>query len=119
MEYCSIDAWPMDSTKRSLLIHLGFLGLYFMNSFHRTYDMGAQPMGAPGWPEFALLTASMDRKRMVLIHLSTVSFETSCFSTAAARTTTARAARNGLPAVAGFLVLNFICILLSTLTARS
>ncbi len=33
--------------------------------------IGAQPMGSPGWPEFAFSTASMARKRMVLIDNST------------------------------------------------
>src|SRR2546425_771842 len=28
--------------------------------------MSAQPMGRPGWPEFAFWTASMERTRMVL-----------------------------------------------------
>ena len=35
--------------------------------------MGAQPMGSPGWPELALFTPSIDRKRIVLMALNSSS----------------------------------------------
>src|SRR3954468_17631724 len=33
----------------------------------RTYASGARPIGAPGWPEFAFSTASIDSVRIVFI----------------------------------------------------
>ena len=35
-------------------------------AIHGTVAMSAQPMGRPGWPEFAFSTASMERKRIAL-----------------------------------------------------
>ena len=35
-EYCSMDPWPADSTKRSRLKKYGFFGFSFMVSFHST-----------------------------------------------------------------------------------
>lgn len=51
-----------DSTKRSRLTQLGFLGLKLMNLLNITWATGAIPMGAPGWPELALNVASTWRK---------------------------------------------------------
>ena len=36
-----------------------------------TCVMGAQPMGAPGWPELAFSTMSAASVRIVLMHRST------------------------------------------------
>lgn len=47
-----------DRTKRSRFTQLGFLGLKDINLLKRTWEAGARPMGAPGWPEFALVVAS-------------------------------------------------------------
>jgi hypothetical protein len=47
-----------ERTNRSRLSHFGFLGLKVMNLLNRTWATGAIPMGAPGWPEFALKVAS-------------------------------------------------------------
>lgn len=47
-----------DRTKRSLLTQSGFLGLKVINLLNRTCANGAQPIGAPGCPEFALNVAS-------------------------------------------------------------
>lgn len=47
-----------ERTKRSRLTQSGFLGLKFMNLLNRTWATGAMPIGAPGWPEFALEVAS-------------------------------------------------------------
>lgn len=63
-----MQPWPADSTKRSRLNHLGFLGLYRIKRSQRTNAIGAAPIGSPGWPEFAFCTASMARKRMEFIH---------------------------------------------------
>ena len=37
---------------------VGLFGLCFRNSLHNIVAISAIPMGAPGCPEFALLTAS-------------------------------------------------------------
>lgn len=47
-----------DRTKRSRLTQSGFFGLNVMNLLKRTWATGAIPIGAPGWPEFALKVAS-------------------------------------------------------------
>jgi len=54
-----------ESTNLSLLTHSGFLGLKVMNLLKRTWAEGARPMGAPGWPEFALNVASTWKKEAV------------------------------------------------------
>ncbi len=66
--YCSIDACPFDSTKRSRLNHSGFPGLYRRNRVHSTYASGASAIGVPGCPEFAFCTASIASVRIVSIH---------------------------------------------------
>jgi hypothetical protein len=58
---------PYERTKRSRLAQSGFLGLKFMNLLKRTWETGAMPIGAPGWPELALKVASTARVRMVLM----------------------------------------------------
>ena len=47
-----------ERTKRSRLTQSGFLGLKLMNLLNKTWATGAMPIGAPGWPEFALNVAS-------------------------------------------------------------
>ena len=71
-----MEPWPAESTNLSRLNQNGFAGLWCMNSFQSRYAIGAQPMGIPGWPELALLTASMDRKRIALIAVRTSSWLT-------------------------------------------
>lgn len=44
-----------------------------MNLLKRTWDMGANPMGAPGWPELALPGISTAKVRIVLIHFQSSS----------------------------------------------
>src|ERR1700722_5502349 len=61
-----MEAWPFDSTKRSRSHQVGLPGLYLSTSRHSTSAMSAMPMGAPGWPELAFWTASIDRARMAL-----------------------------------------------------
>ena len=61
---------------RSRLAHLKLPGLCFMHSFHTTYDIGAQPIGRPGWPELAFSTPSMERNRIAFTHLFTSSSDT-------------------------------------------
>ncbi len=65
MEYNSIDAWPAERTKRSRFGHSGFAGSYFKMRCHRVYATAAKPIGAPGCPELAFCTASMDKVRIV------------------------------------------------------
>jgi hypothetical protein len=47
-----------ERTNLSRLSQWGFLGLKVMNLLNRTWATGAMPIGAPGWPEFALKVAS-------------------------------------------------------------
>jgi len=61
---------PADSTKRSRLMNLGFLGLNRRCLSKSAKAVGAMPMGIPGWPLDAFSTASMARKRIVLTHVS-------------------------------------------------
>ena len=65
-EYSSMEAWPFESTNRSRSHQVGLPGLNLSTSRHRTSAMSAMPMGAPGWPELAFWTASMERARMAL-----------------------------------------------------
>jgi len=44
-----------------------------MTLSHRTWAIGAQPMGAPGWPELAFWTMSAVRQRTVLMHFQLMS----------------------------------------------
>src|SRR5450631_4611611 len=61
-----MEAWPFDSTKRSRSHQVGLPGLNLSTSRHSTSAISAIPMGAPGWPELAFWTASIDRARMAL-----------------------------------------------------
>src|SRR5579863_2526343 len=61
-----MEAWPFDSTKRSRSHQYGLPGLNLSTSRHSTSAMSAIPMGAPGWPELAFWTASIERARMAL-----------------------------------------------------
>ena len=45
----------------------------FMNLLNRTWDIGAMPIGAPGWPELALAGISTAKQRIVLIHFQSSS----------------------------------------------
>src|SRR5690606_2827640 len=62
-EYRSMDAWPADRTKRTRSHQRGLAGECFRCPVNRVYPTGARPMGAPGCPEFAFCTASMERTR--------------------------------------------------------
>ena len=66
MAYSSIEAWPADSTKRSRSGHAGSAGLWRRWRVKSTYARGASPIGAPGCPELACSTASIDSARMVV-----------------------------------------------------
>src|SRR5271169_5913479 len=61
-----MDAWPFERTKRSRSHHPGFPGLNLSTSRQSTSATSASPMGAPGWPELAFWTASIDKARMAL-----------------------------------------------------
>src|SRR6187397_711023 len=58
-------AWPALRTKRSRSGQSGCVGAWRRNLVHRTYAIGAAPIGAPGCPEFAFWTASIESVRMV------------------------------------------------------
>ena len=55
------------------LTQVEFFGLQLRNRLNSKCAMGAIPMGAPGWPEFALLTVSTASVRIVLMHSSSFS----------------------------------------------
>src|SRR6187397_2748130 len=54
-------AWPALNTKRSRSGQSGWVGAWRRNRVQRTYAIGA----APGCPEFAFWTASIESVRMV------------------------------------------------------
>src|SRR5262245_45986958 len=62
-----MEAWPLDSTKRSRFGQIGSTGSNRMTRFQSVYTSGANAIGVPGCPDFACCTASIDRVRMVLI----------------------------------------------------
>src|SRR6516164_3226841 len=66
MEYSSIEAWPIDSTKRSRSGQMGFCGSNRRWRCQSAYATGAMAIGVPGWPELACWTASIASVRMVL-----------------------------------------------------
>ena len=68
-EYKSIDPCPLERTNLSLLNQFGLFGLCLRNSLHRIVAMSAIPMGAPGCPEFALLTASKLKNLIALANV--------------------------------------------------
>ena len=49
----SIDAWPTDSTKRSLSAQAGSAGLCLRCLVQSRYPSGASAIGVPGCPELA------------------------------------------------------------------
>ena len=59
----SMEACPAESTKRSRLLHSGFAGLWRRCRVQSRYPTGASPMGAPGCPELAFCTASIESTR--------------------------------------------------------
>ena len=61
-----MEACPLESTKRSRSTHSGCAGLYLRKSPHRTWAMSAIPIGAPGCPDLARSTASIESARMQL-----------------------------------------------------
>src|SRR6476469_6706447 len=61
-----MEPWPLDRTKRSRSAQCGLAGLWRRWRPHRATAMSAMPMGAPGWPELACWTASMDSARIAL-----------------------------------------------------
>ncbi len=58
----------------SRFIQEGLLGLWRKKRSHNTYAIGAAPRGKPGWPDFAFSTASTAKKRIVLMHSSSIFF---------------------------------------------
>lgn len=73
MVYCKAHAWPLLRTNRSRFHHPTLEGANFIISVHKRWAMGAQPMGAPGWPELAAWGWSAETARMVLTHFSSKS----------------------------------------------
>src|SRR5262249_18336793 len=65
-----MEAWPIDSTKRSRLGQMGSSGSKRRKGCQRQEGAGAMARGVPGGPELAACTASMDRVGMVLMHWS-------------------------------------------------
>src|SRR5271166_3728920 len=65
----SIEACPLESTKRSRLGQIGSCGSKRMARFQIVYTSGASAMGVPGCPELAACTASIESVRMVLMHV--------------------------------------------------
>ena len=59
--------------KRSRSIQLGLAGLWRISRVNSVYATGARPIGAPGCPELAFWTASIDSVRIVLMHSSSSS----------------------------------------------
>jgi hypothetical protein len=72
------EPWPFDMTKRSRSGHRGFAGLWRRESFQRTSAISAMPMGAPGCPDLACSTASMERTRMAFASSRRVGRQASC-----------------------------------------
>ena len=66
--YKSIEACPAESTKRSRLGQSVLQGEWRINLSQSVNATGARPMGAPGCPELAFWTASMDNVRKVSMH---------------------------------------------------
>jgi hypothetical protein len=59
------------------LDHEGSAGLQFIILFQSMCAIGAQPIGAPGWPLFAWQAISAERHLTVLTHLSSSALMTS------------------------------------------
>src|SRR5688572_9628233 len=62
----SIEACPIERTKRSRFGQIGSRGSDRRISFQSTYATGAIAIGVPGWPELAAWTASIESVRIVL-----------------------------------------------------
>src|SRR5215469_1004965 len=88
-----MDAWPMESTKRSRFGHTGSCGSKRRNFCQRLYATGAIAIGVPGCPEFAVCTASMDSVRIVLMQVR------SMFPTAGGAETVAKVIQKSFLAV--------------------
>src|SRR5215469_17853640 len=67
-----MEAWPIDSTKRSRFGQTGSCGSKLRNSCHRQYATGAIAIGVPGWPELAACTPSMASVRIVLMQVRSI-----------------------------------------------
>src|SRR5271169_6683428 len=67
MAQSNIEAWPLESTKRSRLGQMGSCGSKRITRFHRVYTRGASAIGVPGCPDLACWTASIERVRIVLM----------------------------------------------------
>src|SRR5271168_4827789 len=67
MDQSNIEAWPLESTKRSRLGQMGSCGSKRITRFHRVYTRGASAIGVPGCPDLACWTASIERVRIVLM----------------------------------------------------
>src|SRR5436190_12643425 len=87
-----MEAWPIDSTKRSRLGQIGSSGSKRRKRCHRQYTTGASAIGVPGWPELAACTASIDSVRMVLM---------ASFSIGVVSVDTVRPAARGMGATPG------------------
>src|SRR3954468_4767588 len=61
-----MEPWPFDSTKRSRSGQCGSAGLWGRWRFHSASAISAMPIGMPGWPDLALLTASTASMRSAL-----------------------------------------------------
>ena len=64
--YRSMEACPLDSTKRSRSTHPGSAGLCFRKPRHKDSAILAMPRGAPGWPDPDFSMASMASARRAL-----------------------------------------------------
>ncbi len=72
-DHSNIDAWPLESTKRSRFGQIGSFGSKRITRFHSVYTSGASAIGVPGWPELAACTASIDSVRIVLMQRVSIS----------------------------------------------
>ncbi len=64
IEYCRIEAWPLDSTKRSRSGHSGSFGSKRMIRLNSTCARGASAIAVPWCPDLAFSGASMAKPRM-------------------------------------------------------
>src|SRR5215207_4388554 len=73
MEYCRIEAWPLERTKRSRSGHDGSSGSCFRMRLYKTLASGASAIAVPWWPLLARSGASMAKPRMMLIAWASMS----------------------------------------------
>ena len=90
-EYSSIEPWPFESTKRSRPGQRGLAGLWRRCRPQSATAISAMPIGAPGWPELACWTASIDRARMALAISADRAAFVACVAVPRARPTLRRA----------------------------